>query len=178
MQKCRRCHKLKSRIHALAERQPWCMCPPELLVVEEICDGCGAKAGGSSFRTGDEAAPGTAAWTAPPAGWLSSSGPDGRESIACSVSCARKVDTARRAEEALASLAIVKTKGVCGGSARLHQTRITVSCLESWRRQGVGVQGVMNAYPHLTRAQIEAAWAYADAHKNEIDLEIAENENA
>lgn len=149
-------------------------------MVEEICDGCGAKSGGFSFQTGDEAAPGTAAWTAPPAGWLSSSGPDGRESIACSVACARKVDTARRAEEVLTNegLAIVKTPGVCGGYARLHQTRIPVSCLESWRRQGAGVYGLQRSYPHLTRAQIEAAWAYADAHKDEMDREIAENENA
>jgi uncharacterized protein (DUF433 family) len=151
---------------------------PDLQTVEEICDGCGAKGSGLSFRTGDEATPGTAAWTAPPPGWLACSAPDGCESIACSVSCARKVDTAARATEVLAreQIAIVKTPGVCGGSARLHGTRMPVWCLESWRRKEVGVRGVQSAYPHLTRAQIEGAWAYAAAHPEEIDQDIRENE--
>ena len=73
-------------------------------------------------------------------------------------------------------MAITTTPGVCGGSPRLHGTRLPVWLLEQMRRQGFTDALLLDAYPHLTAADLAAAWEYVAGHTSEIDREIIENE--
>ena len=71
---------------------------------------------------------------------------------------------------------IEKTEGVCGGSARIRQTRIPVWSLENARRQGVSEAELLLDYPTLNAQDLANAWAYVRSHQDEIEREIVENE--
>ena len=71
---------------------------------------------------------------------------------------------------------IEKTEGVCGGSARIANTRIPVWLLENARRQGVSEVELLQDYPSLTAQDLANAWAYIRSHQEEIEREITENE--
>jgi uncharacterized protein (DUF433 family) len=73
---------------------------------------------------------------------------------------------------------IERPPGVCGGSACIVRTRIPVWILESLRRLGSTDAQLLASYPTLRAADLVHAWAYADAHRAEIDEAIAENEAA
>ena len=66
-------------------------------------------------------------------------------------------------------------EGVCGGSARIVRSRIPVWTLEEARRQGMTDAAILAAYPSLTAEDVANAWSYARAHREEMDREIAEN---
>ncbi len=66
--------------------------------------------------------------------------------------------------------AITRTPGVCGGRACIAGTRAPVWCLA-----GRDVDEVLETLPHLSRAQVEAALAYAAANPDEIAKDVAEN---
>jgi uncharacterized protein (DUF433 family) len=70
---------------------------------------------------------------------------------------------------------IVKTPDICGGDARIAEHRISVWVLEGYRRLGMTDVELLKAYPSLTLADLAAAWAYADANKEEIDQALQEN---
>jgi len=72
---------------------------------------------------------------------------------------------------------IEKTAGVAGGAASIVRTRIPVWILENYRRLGTEAKILAN-YPGLRAADLVHAWAYADAHRQEIDEAIRENEAA
>jgi uncharacterized protein (DUF433 family) len=73
---------------------------------------------------------------------------------------------------------IVKTDGVCGGSACVKNTRIPVYVLESFRRQGLPDAELLSEYPTLTADDLRAAWSYVEENRDEIEREIAENNEA
>jgi uncharacterized protein (DUF433 family) len=73
---------------------------------------------------------------------------------------------------------IEKKDGVCGGAARIRQTRIPVWTLENYRRQGVSEADILQNYPGLTAQDLANAWNYVLSNREEIDREIAENEEA
>jgi uncharacterized protein (DUF433 family) len=73
---------------------------------------------------------------------------------------------------------IERTQGVCGGAACIVRTRIPVWILENLRRLGSTDAQLLASYPTLRAADLVHAWAYADAHRAEIDEAIAENEAA
>ena len=73
---------------------------------------------------------------------------------------------------------IESTPGVCGGSARIRQTRIPVWLLEQMRRLGVAEATLLYEYPTLHAEDLVNAWAYVQRHPDEIDREIEENESA
>ncbi len=73
---------------------------------------------------------------------------------------------------------IVKTPGVCGGSACVRTTRVPVWSLVSWRLQGVSDERLLAMFPALSQRDLDAAWSYADSHRAEIDQDIQENEDA
>ncbi len=73
---------------------------------------------------------------------------------------------------------IEKTPGVVGGEARIVRTRIPVWVLVNYKRLGWNEAQLLDNYPTLRAADLVNAWAYADAHWNEIDQAIIENENA
>lgn len=73
---------------------------------------------------------------------------------------------------------IEKTEGVCGGSARIANTRISVWVLENARRLGTSEADLLIDYPSLTASDLANAWNYVAANPDEIEREIAENETA
>jgi uncharacterized protein (DUF433 family) len=70
---------------------------------------------------------------------------------------------------------IEKTPGVCGGSACIAGTRITVWGLVESQRIGYSEADLLIGYPTLSATNLANAWAYAVAFSDEIEAEIAEN---
>jgi uncharacterized protein (DUF433 family) len=70
---------------------------------------------------------------------------------------------------------IEKTPGVCGGSACVAGTRITVWGLVESRRIGYSEADLLTSYPTLSATNLANTWAYAAAFSDEIEAEIAEN---
>jgi len=73
---------------------------------------------------------------------------------------------------------IVKTHGVCGGSARISGSRIPVWQLIADRDLGVSESQLLLDYPSLRAEDLVNAWSYAKSHRDEIQAEIRENEVA
>lgn len=71
---------------------------------------------------------------------------------------------------------VVRTRGVCGGRARLDGTRIAVWVLASLWQQGASVQEIVESYPFLTPAHVECALDWADEHAEEIECDIRDHE--
>jgi uncharacterized protein (DUF433 family) len=71
---------------------------------------------------------------------------------------------------------IAKTPDICGGDACIRGTRIPVWVLVNSRRQQASEADILLAYPSLIPPDLEAAWEYAAANMEEIDLAIRENE--
>jgi uncharacterized protein (DUF433 family) len=57
-----------------------------------------------------------------------------------------------------------------GGDACVRDTRIPIWVLANYRRLGLSDNEILRAYPTLTPADLEAAWTYAAANTEEIDL--------
>ena len=68
--------------------------------------------------------------------------------------------------------------GVCGGEPCIVRTRIAVWILEQARRQGVSEADLLHAYPTLRAEDLTNAWAYVRSHRQEIENEIRENDDA
>jgi uncharacterized protein (DUF433 family) len=71
---------------------------------------------------------------------------------------------------------IEKTPGVCGGDARIANTRIPIWSLINYRRLGASDARILQDFPHLKAEDLVNAWAYADAHPEEIEEAILRNE--
>ena len=54
---------------------------------------------------------------------------------------------------------IQKTAGVCGGNARIRDTRIPVWTLVSFRQQGASEEELLRNYPRLNQQDLAAAWS-------------------
>ena len=73
---------------------------------------------------------------------------------------------------------IERTPGVCGGNPCIRQTRIPVWSLEQARRLGMTEGEILEDHPTLRAEDLVHAWAYVAAHRDEIDRQIRENEDA
>jgi uncharacterized protein (DUF433 family) len=73
---------------------------------------------------------------------------------------------------------IESTPDVCGGEARIIRTRIPVWVLEQARRLSVTEADLLRSYPMLRAEDLVHAWAYARAHREEIERQIQDNEEA
>lgn len=73
---------------------------------------------------------------------------------------------------------IEQTVGVSGGEACIVRTRIPVWLLVQARRLGSRDVDILNAYPTLRAEDLTNAWSYYNAHKDEIEQQIFENESA
>jgi uncharacterized protein (DUF433 family) len=69
---------------------------------------------------------------------------------------------------------IVKTPGVCGGNARIEQTRICVHDVIGLLQNGETVDSVTRQLLGLTRAQAYECLAYYEDHLGEIDYLVAQ----
>jgi uncharacterized protein (DUF433 family) len=79
---------------------------------------------------------------------------------------------------ATTSDAIQKTSGVCGGAARVGNRRITVWQLVNARKLGVTEASLLDEYPVLTQADLDACWSYYREHPVEIEREIWFNDTS
>jgi uncharacterized protein (DUF433 family) len=68
---------------------------------------------------------------------------------------------------------VEKVPGVCGGRAVVAGTRIRVSLILTLYRHGMTVEEIVDQYPHLRPADIHDALAYAYDHPEEIEADIA-----
>jgi len=74
---------------------------------------------------------------------------------------------------------IQKTPGVIGGDACVRNTRIAVWMLVEAKRLGFSDAELQNRYIiPLTQADLDAAWAYAAAHPEEIEQAIHDNDTS
>lgn len=71
---------------------------------------------------------------------------------------------------------IKKTEGVCGGSACIRDTRISVWTIINARRLGRSDTEILEDYPGLTDDDIFDAICYWMFFPEEIDNEIEQNE--
>jgi uncharacterized protein (DUF433 family) len=71
---------------------------------------------------------------------------------------------------------ISKKPDRCGGDACIRDIRIPVWVLAEYRRMGASDADLLQWYPDLTPADLEAAWEYTTANSEEIDRAIREND--
>jgi uncharacterized protein (DUF433 family) len=71
---------------------------------------------------------------------------------------------------------IQQRPGVCGGDACIRDTRIPVWLLYSLRQQGAPDSELLENYPALTQADLDAAWEYQRRNPQEIAEAIAAND--
>lgn len=80
--------------------------------------------------------------------------------------------------KAILGRGIEKTPGVCGGSACIAGTRITVWGLVESKRIGYSEADLLTSYPTISATDIANAWAYAAAFSDEIEAEIKDNDES
>jgi uncharacterized protein (DUF433 family) len=65
---------------------------------------------------------------------------------------------------------------VSGGAACIVRTRIPVWTLVQGRKLGISEADLLRDFPSLRAEDLVNAWAYYRSHRDEIDLQILENE--
>ena len=73
---------------------------------------------------------------------------------------------------------IETTPDVCGGEPCILRTRIPVWVLERARQLASSEAELLRAYPSLRAQDLVNAWAYVEAHREEIEQQIRDNEEA
>jgi uncharacterized protein (DUF433 family) len=73
---------------------------------------------------------------------------------------------------------VESTPGVCGGEPCIVRTRIPVWLLVQAQRLGTSEADLLQSYPMLRAEDLVQAWAYALAHREEIEQQILANETA
>jgi uncharacterized protein (DUF433 family) len=68
--------------------------------------------------------------------------------------------------------------GVCGGEPCIVRTRIPIWVLVNAKMLGTSEADLLQCYPTLRAEDLANAWAYYRSHKQEIELQIRENESA
>ncbi len=68
------------------------------------------------------------------------------------------------------------TPGVCGGHARIRNTRIPVWTLVAYWKLGVPDEELLANYPGLTEFDLSAAWDYYEQNREQVDGAIAQDE--
>lgn len=67
---------------------------------------------------------------------------------------------------------------VCDGVPCIGKTRIPLWLLVQARRLGTSEPDLLTAYPSLRPEDLANAWAYLGEHREEIERQIAANEEA
>jgi len=80
-------------------------------------------------------------------------------------------------QEKLKSRAIQKTIGVCGGHARMRNTRIAVWTIISLQQQGADILEITRNFPALTTDDLRNIQTYYAEHRVEIDQAIASHQH-
>ena len=72
---------------------------------------------------------------------------------------------------------ITRKKGVCGGRPTISGTRIPVWSIIKWYKLGMSLEEIIREFPQLTPAQIHDAFSYYYDNQEEIEKDIADNED-
>jgi uncharacterized protein (DUF433 family) len=67
---------------------------------------------------------------------------------------------------------------VCGGEPCTVRTRIPIWLLVQLRQLGMAEAELLQDYPTLREDDLANAWAYARQHREELEQQIIDNENA
>ncbi|ETW95810.1 MAG: hypothetical protein ETSY1_29170 [Candidatus Entotheonella factor] len=73
---------------------------------------------------------------------------------------------------------IEKAPDRCGGRATIAGTRIRVCTILTCYRQGMTIEEIVQQYPHLRPVHIQDALAYAYDHPDEIEADLAADDEA
>jgi len=73
---------------------------------------------------------------------------------------------------------IDRDSGISGGRPKIAGTGLTVRRVVGWYKMGMTPEDIALQYPHLTLAQVHAALAYYHANREEIEADIAQEEQA
>ncbi|MBI3836346.1 MAG: DUF433 domain-containing protein [Planctomycetia bacterium] len=73
---------------------------------------------------------------------------------------------------------IEKDSARCGGQAVVAKTRIRVATILVAYRQGMGVEEIVQQYPPLSPADVHDSLAYAYDHIDEIESDLANDDEA
>ncbi len=73
---------------------------------------------------------------------------------------------------------IESIEGICGGEPCIVRTRIPVWILVQARKLGMSEADLLKSYPTLRADDLANAWAYYRSHRDEIEQQIHENEEA
>jgi len=65
-----------------------------------------------------------------------------------------------------------------GGRPKITGTGLTVRRIVGWYKKGMSPEEIALEYPHLSLAQVHAALAYYHANREEIESDIAQEEQA
>ena len=75
-------------------------------------------------------------------------------------------------------MSVQSTPDVCGGEPCAGHTRIPVWVLVRARGLKVADSDILKCYPSLCEDDLAETWAYYRKHREEIDQQIRENEEA
>jgi len=73
---------------------------------------------------------------------------------------------------------IEKVADRCGGRAVVAGTRLRVSLILAWYRDGMTAEQIVEQYPQLRPADVHDALAYAYDHPDEIEADLAADDEA
>jgi len=73
---------------------------------------------------------------------------------------------------------VTKQPGVRGGKACIDETRISVADVVALLKQELGDRQIMERYPSLNLAQVHAAISYYYENPEELEADLAEDDDA
>jgi uncharacterized protein (DUF433 family) len=73
---------------------------------------------------------------------------------------------------------VTKQPGVRGGKACIDDTRVSVADVVALLKQGLGDRQIIDRYPSLNLAQVHAAISYYYENPEELDRDLAEDDDA
>lgn len=73
---------------------------------------------------------------------------------------------------------IVRNPEIRGGRPRITGTGVTVSRIAGWYKLGLSPEEIADRLGHLSLAQVHAALAYYHANRDEIEADLAAEEEA
>lgn len=73
---------------------------------------------------------------------------------------------------------IISTPGVMGGDACIRRTRISVWALVGYKKDGLSDAQILSNFPHLSAADLVAAWDHYAAHSEQVEAERRLHEEA
>lgn len=71
---------------------------------------------------------------------------------------------------------VEKVPEICGGRAVVAGTRLRVSLILGWHREGMTADEIIRHYPHLRQSDVHDALAYAFDHPDEMEADFVDDD--